>query len=195
MIDQIYREHGHVVLRRARWLLGSESEARDAFHEIFLSLLDRPEQLRGVTRITAWLYRATTHHCLNALRNRRTRARILSSMDPAPPDAGTRGEQLVRVRALLAQLPAPLDEVAVYTYVDEMTHEEVASALGCSRRKVGYLIEQLHRVAQIAEPSPPPAPLRVRSSPSPSSAAARPAEPASDAPGRILRRPLKEQPS
>lgn len=169
MIDQIYREHGHVVLRRARRLLGSEAEARDAFHEIFLSLLTRPEQLRGVTRITAWLYGATTHHCLNVLRQRRTRTRLLAAIDPAPPDAGKRGEQMVRVRALLARLPAPLDEVAVYYYVDEMTHEEIAAVLGCSRRQVGYLLERLQHEAQAAEPN--------------------------DEPGPIFRRPLKEQPS
>ena len=154
MIDRIYREHGHVVLRRARQLLGSESEAHDAFQEIFLSLLARPQQLDGVTRITAWLYGATTHHCLNVLRNRRTRTRILAALDPVPDASGARGEQLVRVRALLERLPAPLGEVAVYYYVDEMTHEEIAAVLGCSRRRVGYLLARLHEVAEAAELPP-----------------------------------------
>lgn len=153
-IDHIYREHGHVVLRRARRLLGSEAEARDAFQEIFLSLVTRPEQLRGVTRITGWLYSVTTNHCLNVLRKRRTRTRILGAVEPRPPDAGMRGEQMVQVRALLERLPEPLDEVAIYTYVDEMTHDEIAAALGCSRRQVGYLIERLHRVAREAELAP-----------------------------------------
>ena len=159
MIEQIYREHGHIVLRRARRLLGSEAEARDAFHEIFLSLVTRPEQLRGVTRITSWLYVATTHYCLNALRKRRTQMRILDGIGPAPPDAGRRGEVMVRVRALLERLPAPLDAVAVYYYVDEMTHDEIAAVLDCSRRKVGYLLERLQRAVREVELAPPSRPL------------------------------------
>lgn len=156
MIEQLYREHGHVVLRRARRLLGSEAEARDAFHEIFLSLVSRPEQLRGVTRVTSWLYAVTTHYCLNALRKRRTQQRILGGLVPAPPDAGRQGELMVRVRALLEQLPPPLDEVAVYYYLDEMTHDEIAAILDCSRRQVGYLIQRLQHAARALELEPLP---------------------------------------
>lgn len=193
MIDQLYREHGHVVLRRARRLLGSEAEARDAFHEIFLSLVTRPEQLRGVTRITSWLYAVTTHYCLNALRKRRTQMRILDGLAPPPPDAGRRGELMVRVRALLERLPAPLDEVAVYYYVDEMTHDEIAAVLGCSRRKVGYLLERLQHAAREVElaPSRPPdgvAPLDGM--PAPHDGA-----PVDNAPVPLVARSLKEQPS
>lgn len=55
-------------------------------------------------------------------------------------------------REVLAQLPPPLAEVAVYYYYcDEMTHEEIAAVLGCSRRHVGHLVEQLHRATARAE--------------------------------------------
>ncbi len=82
-IEKLYRDHGHVVLRRARELLRSESEARDAVQDIFVALLQQPAQLAGVTRITAWLYRVTTHHCLNALRDQRGRGRLLGAVRPA----------------------------------------------------------------------------------------------------------------
>jgi RNA polymerase sigma-70 factor (ECF subfamily) len=145
MIERLYREHGHVVLRRARELLRSEVEATDAVQDIFLSLLQRPGQLDGVTRITAWLYRATTHHCLNRLRNRRGRLKILDGLRPAS-SVDSRGELLAQVRSLLEQLPEPLGEVAVYYHVDGMTYDEIAAILGCSRRQVGALLERLRAV-------------------------------------------------
>lgn len=142
-IDRVYREHGHVVLRRARELLRSEAEATDAVQDIFLGLVQRPEQLAGVVSITAWLYRVTTHHCLRRLRDRRGRTRILGTLQPPSPVA-SRSEMLAQVHSLLDHLPEPLGEVAVYHYVDGMTYDEIAAMLGCSRRQVGYLLARLH---------------------------------------------------
>jgi RNA polymerase sigma-70 factor (ECF subfamily) len=142
-IDQLYRDHGHVVLRRARSLLRSDSEARDAVQDIFLDLLRRPEQLDGVVKITGWLYRTTTHHCLNKLRDQRGRVRILDAFQP-PASVAPRSEAFAQVRALLNRLPEPLGEVAIYHHLDGMTYDEIAALLGCSRRQVGYLIERLH---------------------------------------------------
>lgn len=151
MIDELYRTHGHVVFRRARELLRSSTDATDAVQDIFLSIVRRPEQLAGVTRITAWLYRATTHYCLNKLRDRRGRLRILGTLRPVssvPP----RSEAFAQVRSLLDRLPEPLAEVAVYHHLDGLTYDEIAEILGCSRRQVGYHLERLH--ALVAHESP-----------------------------------------
>jgi len=121
-------------------------------------LLQRPEQLAGVVSITAWLYRATTHHCLNRLRDRRGRARILGAI-VLPSVAAPRADMLAQVRSLLERLPEPLGEVAVYHYVDGMTYDEIAAMLGCSRRQVAYLLARLHATAREAAEDPAGSPL------------------------------------
>jgi RNA polymerase sigma factor (sigma-70 family) len=149
LLERLYRDHGPAVLRRARQILQDEDEARDALQEIFLSLAhDQPFEQRGGT--TAWFYMRTTHFCLNRLRNDRNRARLRQQRKPATT-APARGEDVVVAREVLARLPPPLAEVAVYYYCDEMTHEEIAAVLGCSRRHVGHLVEQLHQLTARAE--------------------------------------------
>jgi RNA polymerase sigma factor (sigma-70 family) len=152
-IETLYRDHGHVVLRRARALMRSESEARDAVQDIFLSLLQRPGQLAGVERITAWLYRITTHHCLNALRNQRGRGRLLGVLRSSSGAVPSQFEHFTQVRLLLSRLPDPLGEVAVYTHVDGMTYDEIAAMMGCSRRQVGYMLERIRAIAIAEEPN------------------------------------------
>lgn len=149
-IEQLYRSHGHLVLRRARILMGSEAEAQEALQEVFAALLREPAAV-GSSAV-GWIYRATTHFCLNQLRNRRTGARLLEAAAPVPAQ-GAGADLLVEVRSLLARLPPEVAAAAVYAHVDGMTHTEVAGLLGCSRRQVGYLLERARQQAAGAEKS------------------------------------------
>ncbi|MEA2695994.1 MAG: hypothetical protein QOI66_265 [Myxococcales bacterium] len=142
-IDEIYRRYGDVVLRRARQIMGNDQDAREALQQLFMSLLSDPNQFTGRGSITSWLYSATTHLCLNAIRNSKTRLRLAEAQVSADRDVEpARADRIAQVRQLLALLPAELAEVVVYYYVDEMTQDEIAAVVGCSRRQVGYLIER-----------------------------------------------------
>jgi RNA polymerase sigma factor (sigma-70 family) len=150
-LADIYVRHAASVYRRALALLGSEAEAHEVLQDLFLGLLERPEQFRGRSQMSTFLYSATTHACLNRLRNQRNRARLLrepSRTDTPPADDGAEAEQRVRVRQTLESLPEALAEVAVYYYVDELNQQEIADLLGCSRRHVGHLIERLEAWGQ-----------------------------------------------
>lgn len=146
-IERLYRSHGHIVVRRARLLLGSEPDAQEALQEVFASLLRAPQSLRSGGSVVAWLYQATTHFCLNQLRNRRTGARLLEGrIAPALSTvAGAGAEALAELRRLLAQMPTQVAAAAVHHHLDGMTHAEVAELLGCSRRQVGYLLARAQR--------------------------------------------------
>jgi RNA polymerase sigma-70 factor (ECF subfamily) len=147
-IEQLYRSHGPVVLRRARAILGSDTDAKEVLQDIFASLLARPDQFAGRGSPMMFLYRATTHRCLNQLRNRRNRLRLLETKH-APAAATTTGDGGPETRALVAdvlrELPDDIAQAVVYYYVDEMTHAEIAAIMGCSRRHVGNLLARFSR--------------------------------------------------
>ena len=154
-IERLYRSHGHIVLRRARALLGSEPDAQEALQEVFASLLRAPQALRSAGSVVGWLYRATTHFCLNQLRNRRTGARLLEDRVAPGLAAAARStaEALAELRGLLSRMPADVAAAAVYHHLDGMTHAEVAELLGCSRRQVGYLLERVQQSLEHMEQS------------------------------------------
>jgi len=144
-IEAVYRRHGHVVLRRARELLRDDQEAREVVQELFVALLDDPAQYAGRSTITTWLYSATVHACLKRIRDRKTRARLLAAevIRTDGRSAAPRAERLAAVREVLIRAPTELAQIAVYAYVDEMTHDEIARIVGCSRRQIGNLLERL----------------------------------------------------
>jgi RNA polymerase sigma-70 factor (ECF subfamily) len=137
-VAAMYEKHGHVVLRRARRILGDEHEAQDVLHEIFASLLQKPDAYAGHSSVTTFLYTATTNRCLNRLRDTKTRSRLLH-LERREEGAGA-PEGIVAARELLARLPEDQAQALIYYYLDDMTHEEIAEQVGCSRRTVGNLL-------------------------------------------------------
>lgn len=151
-VERLYRDHGHLVLRRARLILGNDADAQEALQEVFASLLRSPGEIRSAASVVGWLYRATTHLCLNVLRGRRTGARLLARhLEPVPAAGDARAVALAEVRKLLVRMPEEVGAAVVFHHVDGMTYDEVAELLGCSRRKVGYLLERAQDLAEERE--------------------------------------------
>ena len=150
-LEDLYRSHGPAVLRRARQLLGSDDEARDVLQDVFASLLRRPEQFEGRSSPMTFLYAMTTHCALGRLRLRRSRDRLLQAHVDA--HSGITGplaaapDTLVLLRDWLAALPEELATVAVYYHLDEMTQDEIAVVMACSRQWVGKLLRRLREPA------------------------------------------------
>jgi RNA polymerase sigma factor (sigma-70 family) len=142
--DDVYRRHAPSVHRRARQLLGNDADAHETVQDLFMSLYERPEQFSGKSTLTTWLYSATTHACLNRIRNRKNRARLLRD-EPAPSEVSSSpsAADLSGLVTLLTRMPPPLGDLAVYYYFDELSYDEIAELLACSRRKVGYLLQEL----------------------------------------------------
>jgi RNA polymerase sigma-70 factor (ECF subfamily) len=143
-LEELYVTHGPAVLRRARQLLGNEEEARDVLQDVFASLLRRPEQFGGHSSPMTFLYSMTTNSALGRLRSRRTQGRLLREHHAgAEEPRGAGPEALVWLRDRLVSLPEELAMVAVYYHLDEMTQDEIAGVMGCSRQWVGKLLRRL----------------------------------------------------
>lgn len=143
--EALYRAHAPSVFRRARNLLQCDAEAQDVVIEVFTSLYVRPEQFKARSTMSTFIYSMTTNVCLNRIRDRKNRARLLAlrkrDVSPSPPSSAP--DRTAMLRNLLEKMPEPLGQVAVYYYLDELTQEEIAEILGCSRRQVGNLLVQL----------------------------------------------------
>lgn len=134
----LYRLHGAMVLRRSRRLLRDDAAAQDAVQDVFLKLHECRQEFQE-SGLVSWLYVVTTNLCLQRLRAMATRERLNGALAPET-SARARGADLVLARSVLATLPEELATVAVYRFIDEMTHAEIAELLGCSRRHVGDLL-------------------------------------------------------
>lgn len=147
-LEALYRRYAPSAFRRARCILRSDADAHEVVQDLYLWLLERPDQYAEHADLTGYMYKAVTHACLNRLRNQRTRSRLLqehSALDRLGPAsaAALAPEQSAALLSELARMPDALASVAIYYYVDGMTHDEIAVLLGCSPRHVGNLVARL----------------------------------------------------
>jgi RNA polymerase sigma-70 factor (ECF subfamily) len=145
-LEELYRRHGHAVFRRARRMLRSDDDARDVVQDVFLDIYRNPDRFEARSSLATYLYSAATHACLTRLRDGRTRTRLVAIETAG---RGTLAPARGETRALAAEILAGLSDddaaLAVYLYCDELTHDEIAELLGCSRRHVGDLASRLRR--------------------------------------------------
>jgi RNA polymerase sigma-70 factor (ECF subfamily) len=137
-----YRTYGPALIRKAERILRNREDAVDVVHALFCDLLVKPPPQMDLP----YLYRAVTNRCLNSVRDRATRARLLEREQPAP-EARVRCDDEVIGLQLLARLSDRLDEahleVLVCRFVDDMTQDEIAEHLGTSRKTVGKRLARI----------------------------------------------------
>ncbi len=132
--------HRDDVLRFLVASLGRH-DADDAFQETFISALRAYERLRPGSNLRAWVLTIAHRKALDVHRARARRPTPVAELadgatpvggaaqsDTDRPAAGGDGEHWERVRAL----PPRQRAVLTLRYAADLTHAEIAQALGCS---------------------------------------------------------------
>jgi len=142
-------QHGR-VLRLCRYLLNSVDAAEDAAHEVFLRAQARISTYDASLPLSSWLSGIATNYCIDVLRRRGTERRLFDlasseSLDspsngPGPLTEILTAERGKDVRDALGQLADKYRVPLVLVYYNEMSYDEIASALGLSRNLVATLI-------------------------------------------------------
>lgn len=134
---RLVEDHYPAVLALARRMLGSESEARDAAQEAFARAFEHIREFDAARRFAAWVMTIAANHVRDLLRRRRGVALDLEMEEACaafvPPDARMlREENCAAVRSAMDRLPPDLKIVVHLVFEQELSHAEIAAALGVS---------------------------------------------------------------
>ena len=142
--EAAYRSYGPALLRKAERVLRSREDAGDVVQNLFVELWQR-----GMHDVDLpYLYRAVTNRCLNVLRDRSNRERLLARQQTALiGTARVRCDDQVIGLELLTRLSERLDrshlEILVCRFFDDMSQEEIAQHLDLSRKTVGKRLQRI----------------------------------------------------
>ena len=134
--DQVVAEHGAVVLRVCRAVLGPH-DADDAWSETFLSALRAYPDLRPGSDVRAWLVTIAHRKAIDVTRATARRAVPDDRLpDPVAPDQPTAVDADVALWAALADLPPRQRQAVAYHHVAGLPHAEVAALIGSTSAAV-----------------------------------------------------------
>jgi|SRR5687768_2588014 len=126
-----FDSYGAQLLLYARQWLSRGGEAEDIVQDVFLRLIEQPQEPQNVK---AWLYRAVRNAAVSAVRTRRRRAEREQHVARDRPEwfQQTPGD-LIDARAAqaaLAKLPEAQREIVVLRIWARMTLQEVSETTG-----------------------------------------------------------------
>jgi RNA polymerase sigma factor (sigma-70 family) len=144
-LRELYARYGGTVYGRCQYLLGDPTKAEDAMQDVFAKALVHWQDFRNESSPLTWLIRIATHHCLNVIRAERAPWHQRFERETRARGEGQGGphtfEDREAVRKLLGKLDLETQQAVIHYFVDEMTLDEVAAAIGRSvptvRKRLG----------------------------------------------------------
>lgn len=132
---------------------GDEALACDVTQQVFLKLFTKIGQFRNESEFSTWLHRLAVNECLDEQRKRRRFLSFDEAFDVREPrdkrsqeDFVGRGEISDSVQAAIATLKPKLRIAILLKYFDELSYEEIALALNCSKGTVASRLNRGHKI-------------------------------------------------
>ena len=132
---------------------GDEALAADITQQVFVKLFTRIGQFRQESEFTTWLYRLTTNACIDEQRRRRRfnplevlSARLVPRTRGGAEERLMRGEAAEAVREAVASLAPNYRAAILLKYFEELSYEEIAEVLGCSKGTVASRLNRGHKI-------------------------------------------------
>jgi RNA polymerase sigma factor (sigma-70 family) len=148
--DRVVTEHGAVVLRVCRAVLGGHADAEDAWSETFLSALVAYPRLGPRADVRAWLVTIAHRKALDAIRARGRRALPVDEVPDRASDLGVPGAADPDLWAAVARLPERQRLAVAYRYLGGLPYADVAAIVGgtaeAARRAAADGVASLRRV-------------------------------------------------
>lgn len=136
--DVIVTRHQRAVYQLCYRFVGNHEDAADLAQDVFVRAFKGLQNFKGESALGTWLYRVGVNACLNRLAAKRPESEPLDAAQRADPhashplDAIVRGERASAVRRAIRKLPPKQRATLMLRVYQELSHEEIARALGSS---------------------------------------------------------------
>ena len=151
----LFEKYKDRVYSLALHFSGNESVAQDVAQKIFLKLYTSIGQFRGDSHFTTWLYRMVFNACTDE--QRKTRRLVPfegGAVTAAERKAERRPQEQAQfkrqisdaVRGALQELKPELRQPLVLRYVEGLSYQEIAAAMGCSSGTVASRLNRGHKL-------------------------------------------------
>lgn len=150
-LNTLMERHGARLFNYLLRLLQDEAKANDAAQESFVKVYFNRAKFRGDSKFSTWLYAIATNIVRDHLRwksrhpevsldahadEHQSLSEILPDHAATPIQALVQEERAEQVRIAVQSLPEDLRTALVLAEYEDLSQEEIARVLGCTRKAV-----------------------------------------------------------
>lgn len=154
--DLIVSRHRRPVYQICYRFMGNHEDASDLSQDVFLRAYRGLANFKGNAALGTWLHRIAVNTCLNRVAVKTPKSEPIDDTQHVDVKSETaterllRGERAERVRAAVAQLPAKQRAALVMRTYQELSHHEIATALGttvgAAKANVFHALQNLKKI-------------------------------------------------
>ena len=131
--DTLVRDHQQWLVRYLMYVMGADqSLAEDVAQEVLVKAYTSIHLYRGDARIKGWLRSIATRMAFNHRRDNATRRKYEEQAPGTKANAGPESSVIAKdvLLGILERLPYPSREILVLRFVEDLSTEQIAQALG-----------------------------------------------------------------
>ena len=137
--ELVVERHRRAVYQLCYRFVGNHEDASDLSQDVFLRAYRGMRGFRGQSTLATWLYRIGVNVCLNRVSAKTTLGTLTEPIEErqfidvraeSPSQLMLKDERAARVRAAIAQLPRKQRATLILRTYHDMSHQEIADALG-----------------------------------------------------------------
>ncbi|MEO6053151.1 MAG: RNA polymerase sigma factor [Chthoniobacterales bacterium] len=140
----LFDRHYEKVRGFAYRILLDYQAADDAAQESFIRAARQIQKLRDGQSFEAWIFHVCSNVARDALRSNAAHIRKLAAaaneFDDASQPSSEKDELSLEAHRMLESLPLPQREAVVLVYLEDCSHAEAASKLGCAESTISWRI-------------------------------------------------------
>jgi len=140
ILENIYKQHYALLLKRALVIVGSKEKAEDVLHDVFLKLLNHPQKIENAKKILPFLLQSVTNQAINSWKvNNRlvffdTEQQFNIKEEPTAPIEDSSLKR--KLEQCLLNLPPKQQLIFKLSRYEGLDHEEISNYLNISKNTV-----------------------------------------------------------
>jgi len=148
-VKRLFDEHFHQLVLSAFCYLKDYDQAKDIVQDVFVKVWQNFEQVRHVTDLKGYLYKAVRNSSMNFLKHVKVREKFVADFEKSGiskarshEDFLTEEETKIRVHQAVNKLPDHWREAFVLSKYDNLKYHEIAHEMNISQKTVEKYISK-----------------------------------------------------
>lgn len=142
--ENIYKTYSSQIFRVCMGYVNDQDRAKDLVQETFIAVWKNLSGFRNESKLSTWIYRIATNHCLRALEKDKRITKVEMPENIAAIEEESAEEKLAFLYSAIAELPE-MERIIISLELEGLPQAQIAEITGLG---AGNIRVKIHRIKE-----------------------------------------------